>query len=466
MILHLILSFLHHFNFIYLAATAGIGLESAGEAAGAIINSGADDAGEGDGGEADAGDGADDAGDAGEGDGADGSTQAGKEGKAGSKEAQIDWKTVPAEVKSHIQEIAKTNPKLGNLLQNAVYTSQTFLREVPGGLKEIKALKGAIEEVGGIEEIKNIQGVHKALVDEQEALDTQAREGNPIVLDNLIEIAGDGFGKLMPTAMNRWEQRDPLGYQHEMSKLMVGALKEGGVVSDLNMAFSMLKLNTAESIKEGVACLQRVAAWANALNGKAIKPPERPQVDPKIASEQKKIDDQKAQLFNQEFSSEFGSWRNRTIMSEVGKIANGRQLTEYQMNTLGERVINDIKNILTADPDYMKDLRRLYDARDKAELLKFARNRTAKLLPEVTKKAYRQLFSTTSGKKQAVKKAATPAVPAVAAAPVKGWTKVGPDKAPTPDQIDSKKTTFEMKFRKQAFLKDGTKVYWGSHVPA
>jgi hypothetical protein len=455
MLLHWILNFLHHFPLISLAAAAGVGLPSLGESAAPII-----DTGGGEGGEEIIEEGGGDEGAAEE-----GTPVEGQQAKPAGDAKAVDWKTISPEVKAHIQEIAKTNPKLGNLLQNAVYTSQSFLREVPGGLKEIKALKASIEEVGGLDEIKNIQAIHKNLVDEQEALDNSAREGNPAVLDNLIEIAGAGFPKLMPTAMNRWESQDPEGYQHQMSKIMVGVLKEGGVVADLNMAFTMLKMNTAEAKAEGVACLQRVAAVINDLGKRALKAPEPPKVDPTIATAQKSIDDQKAQLFNQEFSNEFGSWRNKEINKEVAKISNGRQLNQYQADTLGQKIVDEIKDILTSDTDYMKNLNRLYSARDKAELLRFVRARTLKLLPDATKKAYRQLFSN-PGKKSVLPKPNGKAAAPVAAPAVKGWTRVAPDKAPSPDQIDSKKTSFEMKFRKQAILNNGTKVFWGSHVPS
>jgi hypothetical protein len=459
----LLLHFFPHFAF--LAATAGVGLGAAGDA-GAIIDSAGLDSGEGGdvGGEGD-GEVEDEGGDTG-GEGADGTASGdGTQQAKPEGDSKIDWRTVPAEVKSHIQEIAKTNPKLGNLLQNAVYTSQTFLREVPGGLKEIRALKTSIEEAGGLDEIKNIQGIHKNLVDQQETMDNQAREGNPEVLDNLIEISGDGFGKLMPVAMSRWESKDPQGYQYELSKIMVTAMKDGGIVSDLNMAFSMLRLNNPEATKEGIAALQRVGAWINGVGNKALKAPEKPAVDPKLAKEQESIDQQKAQLFNQEFSTDFGSWRNKQINDEVAKISNGRQLNDYQMKTLGDRVVSDIRDILTSDPDYMKDLQRLYGSRDKAELLKFTKARTSKLLPEATKKAFRSLFSNPSGKKPGVKKVTPISTAPGATQPVKGWQKVAADKAPAPDAINSKLTTFEMKFRKQAILKDGTKVFWGNTAP-
>lgn len=389
------------------------------------------------------------------------------------QEAKVDWRTVPTEVKGHIQELQKTNPKLANLIQNAVYTSNNFLKEVPGGLKEIRALKSTIEEFGGVDEIRTLSTTYKALQEEQEALDTQARQGDVRVLDSLIDIAGDGFSKLMPQALQKWYSSDPEVYNHEMSKIVVNAMREGGLVADLNLAFRMLKLGTPEAVKEASDCLNRAAEWANGVFKVSNTVPQKPVVDPKIAEQQKDIETQRTKLFNDQFSSEFGGWRNRQIKDAVSTVSNGRQLTEYQYNTLAQRIVNDIKDILVADSEYNKNLNRLYEARDMAELLKFTRSRTSKLLPEVAKKAFRSLFSGSAPvKKPAPQPAATektnqPAAAAgTAAAPVKGWTKVDPSKAPAPNEIDDKKTSFEMKFRKQAILKNGNKVYWGNKVPA
>lgn len=386
-------------------------------------------------------------------------------------EEKIDWRTIPPQVKAHIQSIQKTDPKLANMLQNAVYTSNSFLKEVPGGIKEIRQLKQSIDEFGGLDEIKNISQTYRGLVDEQESMDNMARQGNPEILDNLIEVSGvEGFSKLMGPALARWASSDQAGYTHEMSKVVVSALREGGVVADLNLAFKMLKLNTPEATKEALDCLNRCAEWANEINKVAITAPQRPTVDPKIAEEQQKINDQKTQLFNQEFSGNFRTWRAKEINRLVAEETKGRQLNDYQLNTLHERIIDDVKKILMEDKDYLKNLDRVYNSRNMDELMKFATARSSKLLPEVTKKAYRALFPGVTPKKAAATtqpngKNTSVKTNSTTASTTTGWVKIDASKAPKPEEIDSKKTTFEMKFKKQAIKKDGTKVYWGNHAP-
>lgn len=388
----------------------------------------------------------------------------------GTKEATPDWKTVPAQVKAHITELQKTDPKTANMLQNAVYTSQTMLKEFPGGLKEVKALKASLDEVGGLEEIKNISSTHKVMVDEQETLDSQAREGNPAVLDNFIQIAGpEGFSKLMTHALDKWMNTDRDTYSHIMSKILVNSLTSGGVVAELNLAFKMLGMKTPEATTVAMESLQKVAAWANNVDTMSKTPPKRAEIDPKIAEAQAGIENGKAQLFNSQFSDSFGKWRDSEISRSVKEVAGTRVLNDYQMSTLGQKIVSEIQNILTTDTEYMKNLNKIYNTRNMAELQKFTRNRTSKLLDEATKKAYKSLFSDPVKKvtKQADKVDANgkPIVQQQQQA-VKGWQKVDPTKAPTPAQIDSKATSFEMKFAKQAILKDGTKVYWGTKVPA
>ena len=63
-------------------------------------------------------------------------------------EEKIDWRTIPQNVRNLLGELKKSDPKLANLVQNAVYTSQTFSKEFPGGLKEAQALKQAIDAAG------------------------------------------------------------------------------------------------------------------------------------------------------------------------------------------------------------------------------------------------------------------------------------------------------------------------------
>jgi hypothetical protein len=387
--------------------------------------------------------------------------------QAAGKEEKIDWRTVPQDVKAHIQEISKTNPKLGNSLQNAVYTSQTFLREFPGGLKEAQGLKKVVEDIGGLEEVQGIHSSYKDMQAEQEALDSKARSGDVSVIDNLMEIAGDGFSLLMPSALDKWSAKDPAGYGHVIGKVMVNAMQEAGVVADLNLAFKMLALNNPEATKLGVEALQKVAGWVNQVGKIASRAPQKPQVDPAIAQQTKDLENQRAQIFNEKFANEFGSWRDSQIRDLVKTVSGGKVLNEFQATTLGNRVVQEMQSILKSDPEYMKSLEKIYNSRDMASLLKFSKSRTSKLLPDMVKKVYRNLFGSAPVKKTAPPAAKPPvAAQAGAAQQTQEWQKIDAAKAPSPDAIDGTKTDFKMKFNKQAILKDGRKVYWGDRVPS
>lgn len=393
----------------------------------------------------------------------------------------IDWRQVPNDVKNHINELAKSNPKLANMVQNAVYTSQTFLREFPQGLKEAQDLKRTIDEAGGVEEINNLRGIHQSLVDEQELMDNQARTGDPAILDNFMEVAGDGFNKLMPAALDKWLAKDPDMYSHVLGKIMVNSLTEAGIVSNFNMALKMLALNNEEATKVAMDALREAANWMNGLNKIATTVPTKPQADPRIAEQQQQIDNEKAQIFNEKFSNQFGAWRNREIRQQLDTIAPRRNLSDYQRATFGQKVVDEMKEILTADQEYMKNLERIYNSKDMDALLRFTKSRNAKLLPDVTRKVYRQLFSSgglgtkkpqvadgsgvgfepTSTQGGAGGNGRAPVQPTLP----KGWVRVEPERAPRPDEIDNVKTDFKMKYNKSAVLKSGRKVYWGAKVP-
>lgn len=475
---HLILRFLLSFCTLgFAAGTVVLGDGGGGADAGAVADGAADDAGAGDGAADGTGDGSDGAADGAQGDDAtagDGTDEQQITDKPGDE--KIDWRTVPQAVRNHLNELKKTDPKLANLVQNAVYTSQSFLRHFPGGIKEVQALKQVIDDAGGAEEIQTMRETHRAVVEEQEDLDRRAAAGDISVLDNLVEIAGDGgFSKLMPSALDRWMQKAPAEYSHTMGQIIVSALQEGGVVSDLRMAMQLFSLNTPESIKLGNDSLNKAVGYLNSINEIATKTPEKPKVDPQIAQQQQQIDSERTKIFNDRFSDRFVSWRNPEILKNLSELSpKGKQFSDTQRSFFVRGVVEHIKNVLSADSDYNKSLERIYNTRNVEDLLKFTKSRAEKLLPEAAKKVYRELFTETTlgGKKpaqQVAKPGQQPLKPGAQPGNQpqnKGWLKVSADKAPKPDDIDNKKTDFGMKFKKAAILKSGQKVYWGERPPA
>lgn len=478
---NLILRFLFGFSTLCFAAgtvaitDGGGGAEAAGDGDGALDDGAG--AGDGDGG---AGDGSEVVDDGSQADGSqsDEGTDSQQQGdKPG--DDKIDWRTVPQAVRSHLQEIKKTDPKLANLLQNAVYTSQTILKAVPGGLKEIQALKQAVDDAGGVEEIQTLRETHRAVIEEQEEMDRRAASGDVSVLDNLVDIAGDsGFSKLMPSALDRWMQKDPAQYSHAIGQIMVSAMQEGGVVADMNLAFKMLGLGTPDALKIAQEAMQNIAKWANGIGEIAAKAPEKPKVDPQIEASQKALDDREAALFNKEFSSEFVGWRNPLILKKLDDMApKGKTFSDYQKGIFVRGIVEAIREVQAGDGDYDKSLQRIYGTRNKGDLLKFTKARFEKLLNDEkgpAKRIYRELFTeTTLGGKpqpkpgaQAGKQPPKPGAQPGAQPANKGWVKVTQDKAPAPDQIDLKQSPFEMRIRKAAILKNGQKVYWGERPPA
>jgi hypothetical protein len=247
-------------------------------------------------------------------------------------------------------------------------------------------------------------------------------------------------------------------------------MQEAGVVASLNLAAKMINLGTPEAYKLATDAFNEVVAWANKVGEMAATAPKAPAVDPNIAKQQQEVDAGKAQVFNDKFSASFGPWRSNEIRNQVQAIApKDKRFSDYQMTALGNGVISEIQRILMQDQDYLKTLERLYNARNMDELLKFTKSRNQKLLPEATRKIYKQLFSEgTLGTKPKVTTIAKPGektAAGVVTSPVKGWLKVSQEKAPTPDEIDNVKTTFQMKFAKQAILKNGKRVFWGDKVP-
>jgi hypothetical protein len=108
------------------------------------------------------------------------------------------------------------------------------------------------------------------------------------------------------------------------------------------------------------------------------------------------------------------------------------------------------------------------EAKDTQGLVSFMQAKLGDVLkslpgkPGAIEKATKLFFRNVAPAKPAPPKAAPNGKPA-APAP-QGWAKAA--KPPAAHEIDSAKTTWEMRFDKQAVLKSGQRVYWGEKVPA
>lgn len=398
--------------------------------------------------------------------------------EAAAKAGKLDGRQLPQSVRTMMAELQKTDPKAHGFLKDVLFRDRELTKEFPGGMAEAKKLKETFASIEkdfpeGLEPVK-------AELSEYRGLDEAYAAADPKVLDVWVQANPEAFKKLAPLAMNRLGREDPQAYQKWGAELITSTLRSSGVQH--NLAF--LNRLIASGDREGAAAeLKSVTDWIASIDTLAkSQPAAAPGKDPQLEARERNIQQQEDQLWSQQTAGPINAHRASLIRSEakqyLPKDAKGATiaLDDETAEAIEAEVQRRADKILMGDPDFVKKFQAYTAAKDSKGLQAYMKQKLADVLKsrpgkpgpieQATKLFFRgvgQAAKPKPGQKPGQKPAA--AAGQRAAAP-QGWTKVHPDKAPQPHEIDRTQTSFEMQMQKQAVLKNGKRLYWGDAAPS
>lgn len=366
-------------------------------------------------------------------------------------EPQGDGRTLPVELKALLSELKTKNPKMEKIVRGLFFADGAWKKEFPGGLKEAQALKQQIEQTGGTEAVQSLQEELKGHKDLQD----KWNRGDVSYVDDIASENPASFAKMVPRALDRLATGSPETYNHLMGQVIHATMRDANIPTQIYLAEQMLATGNVEEAKRIIG---EIKGFVGSMEQLAKQAPKQPQEDPKakeLSAREEAIKNQERQAFNQSIAGEYNSYRDAAIGKAIDAQLNGKKVSDYARQTILKNAINEISEVLSKDGGYKAKFERLYNAGDKAEIVKFAKSRVDGLIEKSVQKVYRELYSegTLGTKKPALKPNGVDTKPAEA-----GWVKLA--SAPRPEEIDNSKTSFDMKYHSKAVLKNGKKVQW------
>ena len=132
-----------------------------------------------------------------------------------------DGKLSPA-IKEHLDKLKAENPEVEKQLRHALFTATEINKALPGGLKELNEMRALVENSGGREGLQNLpqelEGFHH--------FDELYISGDPKALDFMTQEpeGQQAFLKLMPMALQKFEQLDKGGYTGYMAGVFMSTM--------------------------------------------------------------------------------------------------------------------------------------------------------------------------------------------------------------------------------------------------
>lgn len=251
---------------------------------------------------------------------------------ANAQVALADGRKIPAKYKELFEKDKD--------LRSIYFANQALKKTFPGGVKEAIGLARQIEEFGGVEGIERLQSELGVYSQDAEAFNN----GDPKWIESSFTQDPDLSLKHFTNAFNYISEHHPEHYNHMMAKVIVNDMT--------NLPVEKI-YDTLAGLKDNPQAQQLAKALAKYYNSRqeyAKNVPEK-QIDP----QQRKLDEQKAQLTEREqkvrnssINAEAGPYLNRTIESSLSSAAKEAgfdlaKLQKSQPNRYG-RFLKDVRN--------------------------------------------------------------------------------------------------------------------------
>ena len=364
----------------------------------------------------------------------------------------IDGGKLSAEAKETLDKIKLENPGLARAIQRALFKEAEYARELPNGLKDVKALRETIETLGGEHGIQEIQ----AELNGWQQFDQQFTAGDPKAVEFMTsEPEGQAaFLKLIPSALQKYEELHPEGYSQYMAQVFAHTIGQSGIPLALERLSDFIGENPKAQEQ-----WSKIAGFIKGIGDMSRKAVEAPKFGPTTPDTRgQDLDTREAQLTRNEWRSETAGEQRSVFQSEWTRLSAGRKLSEPQSAAVKELFESRLNRAIKGN--HADTLERYFKAKDKAGFMRYAAQLNKVEVPKALREAFDAVVPGKPGPKAVAPPAKNGAPPARGVPIAQGFVQVA--KQPATMEIDYKNSfNTPANFQSgKAVLKGGKPVQW------
>jgi len=358
-----------------------------------------------------------------------------------------------APAKEYLDKLKTENPALEKQFRNALYAHAQYQKELPGGLKELQAMRSLVEERGGADGLREMA----ERLGSFEEFDKTYFAGDPKALEHMTATpeGQQALVRLMPAALDKFQQISPDGYTSHMAGLFAATMDSWRVP----VALELLNYLVADNPR-AVEQLQKIQGFYGQMLELSQKKPEapKPQQQNGADPDRAKFEQERTQFTREQWKAETAREQQATFQSEWDRLAGGRKLTDGQDAAVRELFESKLNKAIQAR--HAEKLERYFSAKDKNGFMRYAAEISRTEVPAALKAAFEQVMPAKPGPKPPMPPGGKPLTPPVNGKAAQGFTQVS--KPPSSDEVDYKHS-FNSAANWQAgkaVLKDGRQVQW------
>ncbi len=364
----------------------------------------------------------------------------------------IDGGKLSAEAKATLDKLKVENPSLARAIQRALFKEAEFGKLAPGGIQEIKALRETVEQLGGETGLQDMQREIAGF----RGFDEQYTAGDPKAIDFMTSDAQgrEAFVKLMPVALQKFEQLHPEGFKGYMAQVMEQSMYASGIPLALERLGDFLADNP-----KAMEQWNKIAGFVKFVGDTSRKQVEAPKF------QQAQPDNRAGELEQRESALMRNEWKNETageqravFQGEWDRLAAGRKLSDPQTAAVKELFESRLNKALNGK--HSETLEKYFKAKDKSGFLRYASSISKTEVPKALREAFDAVMPGRPGPRPGVAPPVKNGGPARGTPIAAGFTQLA--QRPATNEIDMRHS-FNTPSNYQsgrAVLKDGRKVQW------
>lgn len=324
------------------------------------------------------------------------------------KPERTDGRTLPADLKTSLSELRKTNPKMAKQIQEDYFKVRQIEALGFKSTSEVKAFKETIDNITALNGETGMQAIEALQADAQEFHDemTAFAQGEGSLLVKLQKANADGFNKLVPQANKIFKETNPQEYAKFEESVIDTAFSANNVYSHIE---ALTKAISEGNQAEANRLAKGLQGWVNGKQGKG-----NPTVDKEreaVQTERQQWETQKATEAQATFEKNMYGGLNPVVTNKVktliaGFLPKGYKLPAETENLMLTTIFGQIDGKLQEKEDYISRASAIFKTKDQKRVHNFMLSRIDPHLLPLTKAVVQQF----RGAVPAAKKAVVPGV--------------------------------------------------------
>lgn len=360
-------------------------------------------------------------------------------------------KLTPA-AKAVLENLQKTNPAEARQIKDALFLKDRLAQELPGGFKELKTLRQAVESFGGEQGLQEV----KAELEGWAEFDNKWMAGDATVLDFLMkEDAGkEAFGKLAPAAFDRYAEINPDGWGNYIARQIASDMAAAELPMNLKLLAKFAPPEVQEYVKPVIDYFNRIAQ----ISQKQPAAPAAKADTSKLDADRQKLDTDRKEFTRTQWRTEVDRSHGTIFQKSWASIVGDRKVTDVQRENINVLYQHELERLLPKD--FNEKMQRYLDAGQKDGYMRHHASVFGSLVDRALRAAVNRTLPAKPGPAAAQPGQQQTAKPAAKPAPAARPGVEIMNQKPNMAEVNRSLTTPDMWLKGEAILKNGKHVKW------